>query len=124
MKITLMHFIVLIAVLLFDCQTASSEKYKQLITSNTMILKTTLSSLNIDDPEKDIQINIKNNDLRFICVCGYSCYTPGVEKDDLLLTEKYGVRCLEGTSDVFDSVEHVKLIMNAKGYAEHYNGSC
>ncbi len=117
----LIHFIALAAILVLSCQTVSSEKYEQPITSNTAILKTTLSSLNIEEPEKDINKNIKNNDLRFICVCGYACYTPGVEQNDLSLTTKYGIRCLDGTSDMIENDEHAQLIKDARKYAEHYN---
>lgn len=88
----------------------------------TEILKAVLRSLNLQNPEQDVNANSAKRDLRFICICGYACYTPGVDKDDLSMTEKYGKRCLDGTSDVVEGDEHGKLIETARTYAEKYNG--
>ena len=91
--------------------------------SQTETLKTILKSLNTQNPEKDVYANLTNQDLRFICICGYACYAPGVEKADLALTKKYGTRCLDGTSDVVEGDEHGKLIETARTYAEKYNNA-
>ena len=37
----------------------------------TETLKLVLKSLNLTNPEKDVEINLNNGDLRFICICGY-----------------------------------------------------
>jgi hypothetical protein len=89
--------------------------------SQTEILKAVLKSLNLQNPEQDVSANSVKGDLRFTCICGYACYTPGVDKDDLALTKKYGKRCLDGTSDVVEGDEHGKLIESARTYAEKYN---
>lgn len=103
------------------CLSVTPRRFEKPITNDTAILKTTLSCLNLESPQKDVDRNINNGDLRFICVCGFACYTPGVQKDDLLLTKKYGVRCLDGTSDAIEGEEHGKLIEMARQYAEQYN---
>ena len=105
---------------LVGCQAVANHN-SQPITSNAATLKTTIGGLNIGNPEVDVDKNTGNNDFRFICICGLTCYAPGVEKDDLTLTKKYGVRCLEGTSDAIESDEHEKLIQTARIYAEAYN---
>ncbi len=87
----------------------------------TETLKATLRSLNLQNPDQDVNTNSAKLDLRFICICGYACYTPGVEKTDLALTKKYGTRCFDGTSDVVEGDEHGKLIETARIYAEKYN---
>ena len=122
MKIRLIYLITFLAVLIISCRTESLNKDKKVNTSNAVILKTTLGSLNTDNPQKDLNKNIKNNDLRFTGVYGYTCYAPGIEKNEISLTEKHGINCLEGTSDSIDSDEHAKLIDTAKKYAEIYNG--
>jgi hypothetical protein len=110
----------LLIMIIFGNQVRAQDNKKSLMTQ-TETLKATLSRLNLGNPEKDIDTNIANADLRFICICGYACYAPGVDKSDLSLTKKYGTRCLEGTSDVIEGEEHGKLIETARKYAERYN---
>ena len=90
-------------------------------TNETAKLRTSLANLNLNNPESDIKKNIGSGDLRFICVCDYACYSPGVEQKDYLLTKKYGAKCLEGTSDVIEGKEHGELISKARKYAKKYN---
>jgi hypothetical protein len=85
------------------------------------ILKKTIESLNLNDPTKDVEKRIANNDMRFVGINGYTCYAPGVEKDDITLTQKHGMRCLEGTSDYIENEEHGRLIQTAIKYAKEYN---
>jgi outer membrane lipoprotein LolB len=89
--------------------------------SNTVILKRGLIGLNIEHPEDDLQKNIDRKDFRFVCICGYACYAPGIGKDNVKLSERYGLKCIEGTNDVLESEEHGKLMQVAKNYAETYN---
>jgi hypothetical protein len=100
---------------------AASLDYNEIEQSNTAKLKKELSKLNTELPEIDIDTNIRKNDYRFICVCTYSCAPPSVELKDYYLTEKYGQRCLDGTTDVVEGEKHIKLIVRASKYAEKYN---
>ncbi len=97
-------------------QKNTSEK-----TPKVAILWRTLENLNLPNPAEDAEKHIVNNDFRFIGIFGYSCYSPGVDKDNLSLTEKYGIRCLEGTSDVIEDDLHMRLFEEAIKYAETYN---
>lgn len=106
---------------LLGCQSALVQNRVALITTDTAILKTTLRTLNLDSPKADVEINVRNGDFRFICICSYACDTPGVEEKDALLRNKLGYRCLEGTSDRIESDEHMRLIKAARQYAELYN---
>ncbi len=90
-------------------------------TANIEILKKTLKGLNLDDPTADMEKQTANNDLRFVGINGYTCYPPGVEKEDMKLAQKYDIRCLEGTSDNIENEGHGKLIEAAIKYAETYN---
>ena len=90
-------------------------------TSTVAVLKTTLRSLNLKNPESDLDINFKNNDYRYICLYGYACYTPGVESTKMREIDPMEMRCLDGTSDAIESSEHKILIGQAEKYAETYN---
>lgn len=76
--------------------------------------------MNIERPELGVEKNIADKDPRFIGIYGYVYCTPGVEKNDLSLTDKYGIRCLDGISDAIEN-EHGKLIETAIKYTEEYN---
>lgn len=90
-------------------------------TPNVAILWMTLENLNLDNPAEDVEKYIVNNDFRFVGINSYSCSAPGV--DNLSLTQKYGIRCLEGTSDVIEAEVHMRLFEEAIRYAEKYNCS-
>jgi hypothetical protein len=114
-------FLLIFTFLSVICSAEISHAQEKASKSQTESLKMALKSLNLENPEVDANQNLSNRDPRFICICGYACYTPGVEKDDLALTKKYGSRCLEGTSDVVEGDEHGKLIEAARNYAVKYN---
>jgi hypothetical protein len=90
-------------------------------TSNVAILRKTLENLNLNNPTEDVEKHTANNDFRFVGINGYTCYPPGVEKEDLKLAQKYDIRCLEGTSDDIENELHGRLIEAAIKYAEKYN---
>ena len=37
------------------------------------------------DPAKEVEKAIDRGDLRFIAVCGYACFPPGVDPDDSIV---------------------------------------
>ena len=88
---------------------------------NIELLKRTMESLHLENPTQDVDVRITNKDMRFVGVYGYSCSAPGIEKDDLALIQKHGIRCLDGTSDYIESERHRQLIESAISYAEKYN---
>jgi hypothetical protein len=89
----------------------------------TKALTATLATLNLANPIKDLDANLKRNDRRFIGVASYACDAPGVVGSDEPLTRSatYGLRCLEGTGDIIESDEHMRLIQKARDYALAYN---
>ena len=89
----------------------------------TKALTATLATLNLANPIKDLDANLKRNDRRFIGVASYACDAPGVRGSDEPLTRSatYGLRCLEGTGDIIESDEHLRLIQKATDYALAYN---
>lgn len=113
------NYLLIIVFLASGCQ-ASLVK-ENINTSNTALLRSELETLHINDPDQDMRKKMEKNDFRFVCICGFICYTPSVEKDNLKLVKIYGRRCLEGTSDGIDSEEHGKLIGVAIDYADKYN---
>ncbi|MES9841311.1 MAG: hypothetical protein ABW134_12220 [Candidatus Thiodiazotropha endolucinida] len=70
------------------------------------------------DPEKDFEIAIKNNDLRFKAIGGYSLSTPGVEIECVGIDN---VTVIEGSTGLIEGKEHFKLVKLAGTYAEKYN---
>jgi outer membrane lipoprotein LolB len=90
-------------------------------TSNLAILTTTLSLLDLAHPEQDMANHVAHGDYRFIGMNGYSCTAPGIRGTPSEIIDKYGIWCLEGTSDMIEGEEHMKLIKKAKSYAERYN---
>jgi hypothetical protein len=89
----------------------------------TKTLTATLATLNLASPTSDLDANLKQSDRRFIGVASYACDAPGVRGSDEPLTRSatYGLRCLEGTGDIIESGEHLRLIQKARDYALAYN---
>ena len=115
-------WITIVSFTLIGCQKAQPVKRESPVTSNTAILKMTLSSLNLKAPNADVEENITSGDYRFVGICGFACYPPGLQDADIkVLLEKYGVRNLQGTTDSIESDEHWKLIRTATDYAIEYN---
>lgn len=79
-----------------------------------------LRTLEHADAAQDVQAAIRGNDLRFLGIAGYVVEVPGAETSRHL-HEKYGVRVIEGTSDVVFGREHSRLIGVARRYARQYN---
>jgi hypothetical protein len=99
----------------------TNEKHIAPITSNTAILTTELSALNLDSPQKDLDRNLNYRDYRCIAVCGFICYHPGVAPTDVDVCRRFGSRTIIGTSDAIEGDEHGKLIATASKYASEYN---
>jgi hypothetical protein len=91
------------------------------MTSNTAILRTELSVLNLDYPEKDLDRNLSYKDYRCIAICGFICYHPGAAPTDVDVCRRFGSRTIIGTSDAIEGDEHGKLIAIASKYATEYN---
>jgi hypothetical protein len=73
------------------------------------------------DPARDLSEAMKQNDLRFLEVGGYSRdAVPGVPDFE----ERYkrvGTKVIPGTGDVFLNAEHERLQQVAHDYAKRYN---
>jgi hypothetical protein len=93
------------------------------ITQQTVKLQAELNRLNWDAPQKDVEFNWRHHDKRFIGVKTFSCSPSGVAQSDwkYVFSKEYGIRCLEGTSDMAESEYHITLINKAIKYAESYN---
>jgi hypothetical protein len=89
--------------------------------NNAVILEATLAKLNLKNPTNDLTKSLKRGDNRFIGINGYSCDAPGVAEADRQFITTFGLNCLDGTSDVVGSDEHVALIQKATKYATSYN---
>ena len=91
--------------------------------NNAAVLAATLAKLNLQNPLKDLKANLKHGDKRFIGVNGYTCDAPGaaVEDQRIVSSPRFGLNCLDGTSDVTGSEEHFRLIQKATDYASAYN---
>jgi hypothetical protein len=74
------------------------------------------------DPISDAKKAIKNRNFALLGIAGYTWSIPGVdERKKLEYRDTYGLRILEGTSDVVFGDEHARLIDLAAEYAKKYN---
>jgi hypothetical protein len=91
--------------------------------NNAVVLAATLAKLNLENPLEDLRTNLKRGDKRFIGINGYTCDAPGVIDADqkIVNSPKFGLNCLDGTSDVVGSEDHFRLIQKATDYAIIYN---
>jgi hypothetical protein len=89
---------------------------------NTVALDATLSRLSLATPTTDLDKNLSVGDRRLIGINGIVCTPPGVPEGDVpALTGRFGIHCLEGTSDAIEGIKHRQLIEKAAKYAEVYN---
>ena len=82
-----------------------------------------MKCFDLENPTRDLENNISHNDYRFLCVYGYTETIPGVTIDKNMseLKDKYGIRCIDGTTDAIEDDEHLKLMNSVVNYAEEYN---
>ena len=76
------------------------------------------------DPATEVRKAIDRGDVRFIAICGYACFPPGVDLRDSTVTVAIRSRALhyvEGTSDGITSEAVARLNIVAAAYAERYN---
>src|SRR5690348_3943897 len=83
-------------------------------------LKLELASMNLAQPQEDVEKNVAKGDLRHICLWDLSSEVPGVDVSGL---DRSQVRCLEGTSDAIEGDRHAALIREARAYAAAYNAA-
>jgi hypothetical protein len=72
------------------------------------------------DAQRDVSAALARGDKRFIGVYGIAAEAPGVTDSRLL--RRFGVRFIEGTSDVRPTPESRQLNSLARKYALRYNG--
>ena len=76
------------------------------------------------NPATEVRKAIDRGDVRFIAICGYACYPPGVDLTDSTVTVAIRSRAfhyVEGTSDAIMSEAVARLNIVAAAYAERYN---
>jgi hypothetical protein len=67
----------------------------------------------------DVRDAIRSNDFRFLGVKGYGLSAPGVTS--YAYVEKFGIKAIDGTSDVLHNAAQMRLQSVAKRYAREYN---
>ena len=89
----------------------------------TAELEATLSHLSLNEPTADLERNLRAGDTRFVGINGVACEAPGLPDDcrTIALMNRYGLHCLEGTSDGVEGARHEALIQKATNYAKTYN---
>jgi hypothetical protein len=80
-----------------------------------------LSRLEDANPVDDANEAIRQNDLRFLAVRGYTITVPGIDDYPEQFAEKYKYRIIEGTTDTPKNNEEFKLQDKAVKYAKAYN---
>ncbi|HMD72544.1 MAG TPA: hypothetical protein VKG05_01655 [Steroidobacteraceae bacterium] len=89
--------------------------------SQAALLAKTLATLNLSSPIADLEANWDRRDLRFVGINSYTCMAPGIGGTDTALPQRFGLRCLFGTSDFLESRAHAALMSEARRYAARYN---
>lgn len=82
----------------------------------TAELQATLSSLNLDDPQKDMFAHVNKGDYQPVAICGFACVAPGLADQANAPNKvviKYKLRYLRGTTDAPESGLHAELIDTA-----------
>jgi outer membrane lipoprotein LolB len=110
-----------IALTLSCSRTYKTAVQNEHVYSNLEVLRAALSKLDLENPKKDLDDNLRLGDVRFKSVCGYVCTSPGVGDEYYYHANYYGTDVIEGTSDAIEGDEHLKLIEKATQYAEEYN---
>ena len=91
-------------------------------TSRLSTLRSTVAGLNLENAEADARSNFARGDNRFIGVVDVGCHAPGREGIALeKLVRTYGLRCLDGTSDVIENSHHRALQETVAKYGVAYN---
>ena len=81
-----------------------------------------LTWLKTADPQTDATQALKQNDKRLMAVYGYTLHIPGTKPENFTEYQNtYGLKPIEGTSDMIESEEHGKLNALAFKYAKQYN---
>ena len=111
----------LLALLLVLSIQACGQPQPQTSQQNVQILRETISTLNIEDPESDLTRNLNAGGTRFVGIYGFTCTAPGVQESELNLLRIHGVKCLAGTSDAIEGIGHKRMIRIAENYARQYN---
>lgn len=88
----------------------------------TVLMREEIKTLNLANPISDLQSHINAGSYRFVGVNGLvACYPHGVSPYQTDLVEKYGVRCIAGTSDALENEEHATMVKAVIKYASIYN---
>ena len=81
-----------------------------------------LRKLRIENAVSDARKSADSKDFRLLGVRGFALEVPGVQEDNpLVIQSTYGIKIIEGTSDVVTGPEQEQLNANARTYAEKYN---
>ena len=106
----------LVASLLCSCGQSNSQNSSR---PNSVSAADWAELLRIDraDALADLQAAIQSNDFRFLGIHGVGFNAPGIENRPPLTK----IKPIKGTSDAFESEEHLRLILEATKYAEIYN---
>ena len=73
------------------------------------------------DPIADARKAIKEGDMQFLAVRGYTILVPGISDFREEYAAKYTYRIIEGTSDTFSSPNEEMVQVQVWDYAKKYN---
>ena len=70
----------------------------------------------------DADESAKSDNYQLLAIAGYTWSLPGIDDEKKwAYRDRYGIKLLEGTSDVIQGSEHARLIKLATEYARQYN---
>jgi hypothetical protein len=104
-----------------SCSVAKSPQNEVPMQRHTARSESQLKQYETANPDAEFQLAIKKGDFRFLAIRGYTLIVPGVEDYKSKYARKYSYRILQGTSDVVNGPEDLRLQAAAQRYAERYN---
>jgi len=116
------HLVLLAATLavfggLAGCSTAAEKPPSNPAVKQSAILDKYLDA----DPVADARKAIKEGDLQFLAIRGYTILVPGVPDFREKYAANYTYRIIEGTSDTISSSADRAIQLQVRDYAKKYN---
>lgn len=102
---------------LAGCSTAAEQAASKPKVTNSGNLAKYLDA----DPVADALEAIKQGDLHFLAVRGYTVIVPGVPDFQQKYVPKYTYQIIEGTSDTFSNSAEREVQLQVRDYAKKYN---
>lgn len=84
-------------------------------------LKSFILPINLNDPRGDAEARINHGDMRFLAIREIAIQVPGLPRGGDQFLCRYGIRIVDGITDVGGDEEYNQLVAKVKNYVAEYN---